>query len=78
MSKSQSSGLNSSISFPSQHRAHRSVGGAGGDVGLLTKPRSQDTPPHTHTQPTHPNPIPTFQPHRCTQRRLRGWGWRKR
>lgn len=74
MSKSQSSDPNSSISFPSQHRAHPSVGGAGGDVGLFTKPRPPDTPP----QPTHPNPIPTFQPHGCTQRRLSGWGWRKR
>lgn len=54
MSKSQSSGLNSSISFPSQHRAHPSVGGAEGDVGLFTKPRSPDTPT--------PTPFPLFNP----------------
>lgn len=58
MSRSQSSGVNSSISFPSQHRAHPSVGGGGGDVGLFTKPRSPDISP----QPTHPNPIPFSTP----------------
>lgn len=35
------------------------MGGAGGDVELLMKPSSADTPPHTA--------IPTFQPHQCTQ-----------
>lgn len=58
MSKSRASGVNSSISFPFWHRAHPSVGGAGEDASLFTKPRSPDIP----SQPTHPNPIPFSTP----------------
>lgn len=59
MSKNQSSGLNSGISFSSQHGADPSVGGARGDVGLFMKPSSLDIPPHT---PAVLFPTPSVHP----------------